>query len=195
MSAPAAKPERRSRLTPEREDELLRTVVELLSETGYEALTMDAIATRSRASKATLYRQWQDKPTLVITAMKHVHPVFTGDTDTGTLAGDLHTVARRLARKDSDLMIAMGQAVMRDPDLAEVFRELLIKPEHEAFRQIVMRAVARGELQRVPASLDLCAPMLVQQVANRPICLGLDCTEEFLVEVVDHVILPSLRHS
>ncbi len=55
----------RSRLTPEREAELYAAVLDLLREVGYDALTMDAVAARTRASKATLYRQWQGKPELV----------------------------------------------------------------------------------------------------------------------------------
>ena len=36
-------------------------VPSVLIELGYDRLTMDAVATRSRASKATLYRRWQTK--------------------------------------------------------------------------------------------------------------------------------------
>ena len=52
----------RSRLTPEREAELYAAVLDLLREVGYDALTMDAVAARTRSSKATLYRQWGSKP-------------------------------------------------------------------------------------------------------------------------------------
>jgi AcrR family transcriptional regulator len=43
-----------SRITPEREAELYEAVLDLLREAGYDGLTMDAIATRTRSSKATL---------------------------------------------------------------------------------------------------------------------------------------------
>jgi len=52
---------RRTRLSDEREAELYRAVIELVLEVGYEAMTMDAVAARSRSSKATLYRQWEGK--------------------------------------------------------------------------------------------------------------------------------------
>ncbi|MGO4429316.1 TetR family transcriptional regulator, partial [Streptomyces sp. MCAF7] len=47
---------RRSRLSPERESELYEAVMGLLTEVGYDALTMDAVAARTHSSKATLYR-------------------------------------------------------------------------------------------------------------------------------------------
>jgi AcrR family transcriptional regulator len=48
----------RPRVEGEREDEILDACVELLLEAGYDRLTMDAVAKKARASKATLYRRW-----------------------------------------------------------------------------------------------------------------------------------------
>ena len=67
-----ATPARRTRLTPERERELFTAVVDLVREQGYDALTMDAVAARTKSSKATLYRQWESKPKLVASAMRHL---------------------------------------------------------------------------------------------------------------------------
>ena len=41
---------RRTRITPEREAELYEAVLDLLREVGYDALTMDAVAARTRSS-------------------------------------------------------------------------------------------------------------------------------------------------
>ncbi|KOG46577.1 TetR family transcriptional regulator, partial [Streptomyces varsoviensis] len=37
-------------MTPERESELYHAVLDLLGEVGYDALTMDAVAARTRSS-------------------------------------------------------------------------------------------------------------------------------------------------
>ena len=65
---------RRSRITPEREAELYEAVLDLLREVGYDALTMDAVAARTRSSKATLYRQWGGKAELVARPIRHNKP-------------------------------------------------------------------------------------------------------------------------
>lgn len=190
--------ERRSRLTAEREGELYDAVIALLREVGYEALTMDAIAARARTSKATLYRQWQGKPRLVINALGHLRPVRLGGDDTGSLEGDLRSVARhlaRLAREDGALMASMGHAIMTNQDLGNMLRETLVEPERQAFEALVQRAVARGELARKPAATDYCGGILVQAVLNRPLCEGLEATEEYLVDIIDTVVLHALRHS
>src|SRR6202035_5758763 len=45
-----------SKLDPEREQAILRATLDLLAETGYECLRLDAVAAKAKASKATLYR-------------------------------------------------------------------------------------------------------------------------------------------
>ena len=59
----------RPRVEGEREDEILDATVTLLMEVGYDRLTMDAVAARAKASKATLYRRWNGKVSLVIDAL------------------------------------------------------------------------------------------------------------------------------
>src|SRR2546421_9693553 len=73
---------RRTRLTPEREGELYEAVLALLRESGYDALTMEGVAARSRSSKATLYRQWGTKPKLVAEALRHHRPFSLDNLDT-----------------------------------------------------------------------------------------------------------------
>ncbi|WTW98722.1 TetR/AcrR family transcriptional regulator [Streptomycetaceae bacterium NBC_01309] len=197
-SEQATAPERRSRLTPEREGELYDAVIALLRDVGYEALTMDAIAARAKTSKATLYRQWQGKPKLVIHALAHLRPVHLGGDDTGSLEGDLRSVARHLAglaREDGALLASMSHAVMTNHELGEMLREVLIRPERDAFDALVQRAVARGELAHKPAATDFCGGILVQAVLNRPLCDGAEATEDYLVDIIETVVLPALRHS
>ncbi|WP_436789928.1 TetR/AcrR family transcriptional regulator [Yinghuangia sp. YIM S10712] len=194
----AIKAERRTRMTPEREAELFHAVIELLREVGYDALTMDAVAARAHTSKATLYRQWQGKPKLVMHALHTLNPVFTGTDDTGSLEGDLHCAARKLAvfgETNGALLSSMDHAIIANPELGEMLRTVIITPEREAFEAIVHRAVARGELDHLPASIEHCGPILVHASMNRPLCEGLPATEEYLLSIVDTVILPSLRHS
>ena len=100
---------RRSRITPEREAELYAAVLDLLREVGYDALTMDAVAARTRSSKATLYRQWGGKPELVAKAIRHNKPGSIADIDTGSLRGDLHALTSR----EDDCTMQQNAALMR----------------------------------------------------------------------------------
>src|SRR5258707_13296304 len=65
-------PEARApRRGPERREAICEAVFELLGEVGYDRMSMDAVAARARASKATIYRGWPNKPDLVMDAFEH----------------------------------------------------------------------------------------------------------------------------
>ena len=139
----------RPRVEGEREQEILEATLEVLAEVGYDRLTMDAVAARAKASKATLYRRWNGKPELVVgRVMAH-----KGDgrvPDTGTLRGDLlaaYCGARRPQRPAGpSVLSAVVTAMGRDPEFAEVYRRDFIGPKVASSRAIFERARARGEV-------------------------------------------------
>lgn len=187
---------RRSRITPEREAELYRAVLELLREVGYDALTMDAVAARTRSSKATLYRQWGGKAELVVKAMRSQKPGGLADIDTGSLRGDLHAIVAReddcAMEQNAALMRALAMAVHMNPDLRQAFKELLVEPEMEEFRRIIRRAVDRGEVSSGNPALDYMVHMLVGAFATRTLIDDLPPTRAFLTSYIDAVVLPAL---
>ncbi|MEU1466890.1 TetR/AcrR family transcriptional regulator [Streptomyces sp. NPDC005761] len=186
----------RTRLTPERESELYAAVLDLLREVGYDALTMDAVAARTRSSKATLYRQWGSKPELVVTALRHNKPVSLGDVDTGTLRGDFHAVLSRSddcqMEKDSALMRGLSHAVHENPDLHQALRELLIEPEMTGLDILLRRAVDRGELRPENPALPYVPHMMIGAFVARQLVEDRAVDQAFLLDYVDSVILPAL---
>lgn len=187
---------RRSRITPEREAELYEAVLDLLREVGYDALTMDAVAARTRSSKATLYRQWGGKPELVAKAIRHNKPGSISDIDTGSLRGDLHAITAReddcTMQQNAALMRGLFMAVHSNPDLLRAFKELLIEPEMEEFHRVVQRAVDRGEIRADCPALDYVMHMLVGAFATRTLIDDRPPTRAFLTSYIDAVVLPAL---
>jgi AcrR family transcriptional regulator len=187
---------RRSRITPEREAELYEAVLALLREVGYDALTMDAVAARTRSSKATLYRQWGGKPELVARAIRHSKPGRTADIDTGSLRGDLRALVTReddcSMERNSALMRGLVMAVHNNPDLLRAFRELLIEPELEELRGVLLRAVDRGEIRADSPALDFVVHMMLGAFATRALIEDRPPTQDFLTSYIDAVVLPAL---
>ncbi|MFI2379055.1 TetR/AcrR family transcriptional regulator [Streptomyces sp. NPDC018964] len=187
---------RRSRITPEREAELYGAVLALLREVGYDAVTMDAVAARTRSSKATLYRQWGGKAELVVRAMRSQKHSGTAGIDTGSLRGDLHAVVSReddcVMEQNAALMRALAMAVHTNDDLRQAFKELLVEPEMEEFRRMIRRAVDRGEISPGNPALDYMVHMLVGAFATRTLIDDLPPTREFLTSYIDAVVLPAL---
>ncbi|MEU8977493.1 TetR/AcrR family transcriptional regulator [Streptomyces sp. NPDC048309] len=187
---------RRSRITPEREAELYGAVLDLLREVGYDALTMDAVAARTKSSKATLYRQWGGKAELVVRAMRHSKRVTIGDVDTGSLRGDFLALLAReddcVMEQNSALMRALAMAVHSNPDLLKAFRELLIEPEVEEMRKMLQRAVDRGEIRPGNPAMDYVLHMVIGGFAARTFIDDLPPTQEFLRKYFDAVVFPAL---
>lgn len=186
---------RRTRLTPEREGELFGAVLELLREVGYDALTMDAVAARSRCSKATLYRQWQGKPRLVAAALMHARPFSLDRLDTGSLRGDLGELSRRIGetKKDVEVLRAVAPAVHRNEDLANALREALVDPELEALRALLARAAERGEIAPDAPAHAFLPHMLMGAVLARPLIEQCEADTAYLSRYLDAVVLPLLE--
>ncbi|MGN5635337.1 TetR/AcrR family transcriptional regulator [Streptomyces sp. AC154] len=186
----------RTRLTPERESELYAAVLDLLREVGYDALTMDAVAARTRSSKATLYRQWGSKPELVVTALRRNKPVSLGDVDTGSLRGDFHAVLSRTddcqMEKDAALMRGLSHAVHDNPDLLQALRALLVEPELSGLEVLLNRALDRGELRPDNPALKYVPHMLIGAFTARQLIEDRPVDHAFLTDYVDSVILPAL---
>src|SRR4051794_41920104 len=70
--AAAAVAAARPRIEGVREQEILDAAIDVLADVGYDRLTMDAVAHRAKASKATLYRRWDSKATPLVEAIARV---------------------------------------------------------------------------------------------------------------------------
>ncbi|MFJ7271780.1 TetR/AcrR family transcriptional regulator [Streptomyces sp. NPDC099050] len=188
-------PARRSKITPEREQQLYDAVLEQLREDGYEALTMEKIAARATCGKSTLYRQWKTKPQLVAAALRADRRGTLAAVDTGTLAGDLREAARIAActsGRDTRLMQALGHAVLSDEELKAALREALVEPELASFDSIVARAVDRGELTPGHPAVEFLPAQLMGVLRIRPVLEGRFADAEYLVRFVDACLLPAL---
>jgi AcrR family transcriptional regulator len=187
----------RPRVEGEREDEILDATVELLMEVGYDRLTMDAVAKRARASKATLYRRWETKPSLVVEALVRAKSApHVSDHDTGSLRSDLLSTYCGHEGMNSAATGAMGAvitALATDPEFAEEFREKFIAPKVAISEAIYHRAQERGEI-RDDIDVELIAPSLPAILMHRAFILGILPDDATIERVVDHVILPAVQH-
>ncbi|MFF8828568.1 TetR/AcrR family transcriptional regulator [Streptomyces sp. NPDC015131] len=186
---------RRSRISPEREQELYGAVLDLLREGGYDAVTMEGVAARTKCGKATLYRQWRTKSQLVTAALdKSRCALFTG-IDTGTLAGDLRAAAVAVAARrgrDTELMEAVGQAYLQHPDLRRALRETVIEPEVAALDAMLRRGVERGEIAAGNPAVPFVAPGLLGVLRVERLFEDRLGGAEALPAYVEAVILPAL---
>ncbi len=185
----------RPRVEGERELEILAATLGVLGDVGYDRLTMDAVAAAARASKATLYRRWQSKASLVIDAIQaQKGPVV--EVDTGSLREDLlATYCSAGGLTDNSqlpVLAAVITAISRDAEFAESFRRDVVGPKQAAARVIFERARDRGEIGP-DVDLDVIAPALAGIVLHRTVLLGETPTPDLVAEVVDQIVLPAAQ--
>jgi AcrR family transcriptional regulator len=187
---------RRSKITPEREQEFYDAVLDQIRACGYEAFTMEGVAASTRCSKSTLYRQWKTKPQFVAAALRANRcPRFTG-IDTGSLAGDLRAVAQAAGewqgRDNTHLLQALGNAVMQDKELQQALREALVEPEVASLKEMIQRAVDRGEVAADHPALEFIPAQLLGVLRVRPVLEGQYADAAYLTQFVEAVVIPAL---
>src|ERR1700733_6797392 len=86
------------------ENALLDAAWEELRSAGYAQLTMERVADRAGTSRAVIYRRWRSRHELVIAAMRHHQPLYSGGVpDTGALRSDVVSVLRRASGRISTI--------------------------------------------------------------------------------------------
>jgi AcrR family transcriptional regulator len=183
----------RPRIEGVRETQILEATLEVLADVGYDRLTMDAVAARAKASKATLYRRWNTKVRLVIEALQASKgPIMVPDT--GSLRDDLLQLFCGMGGLADEEAVALFASVLtavgRDRDFADAFRREVVGPKIAASKQVWERAVARGEV-RADADLSLLEPALAGIVLHRVFLIGERPTEELIARVIDQIIMPA----
>lgn len=187
----------RPRVEGDREAEILDAALAVLADVGYDRLTMDAVAAKARASKATLYRRWQDKNTLIIEALLVRKGESPPPPDTGSLRGDLVSAFCGMGgltdHAEMAILGAVVTAIGRDEAFAERFRRDFIGPKAANGRVIFERAQDRGEIGP-DVELDLIVAALPGIVLHRAFLLGEQPTNELVTRVIDQIVLPAVTY-
>ncbi|MFI7618166.1 TetR/AcrR family transcriptional regulator [Nonomuraea terrae] len=166
------------------------TIAEL-SEVGYAALRVDAVARRAGVNKTTIYRRWGDKVGLVSTALIERRGQLVPPADTGSLRGDLVELLKeiRLGLKVpwvAALLREAGPRTAASTDLYELL-DMFWPARFKVSGVIFERAVERGEL---PAGAD---PGFLLEMISGPLyfhwlMLGHPLDDAFLERVAGFVL-------
>lgn len=187
----------RPRVAGDRELEILEATLDVLADVGYDRLTMDAVATKARASKATLYRRWSGKSSLVLDALLKDKDQPT-PVDTGSFRDDLVQSYCQMSGEGGQRQVSIFtnvlSAISRDPEFAAEFRCRFVGPKEAMAREIYERAKARGEI-RADLDVDLFGPAIAGIVLHRLYILGEQPTEDLITRVVDEIVVPAATTS
>lgn len=181
-----------------RDGAILDAAIEILAETGYEGMTMDMVAVRAKAGKATVYRRWASKADMVVDAvarMKRDQVDLDNLPDTGSLRGDLLALFKPQPLEETErklrAMAGMTAMLSQHPALSDTAHDALVAPWVEANLTLMRRAVARGEIS-ADADIATVAQVTPSMGAYRSLVQRLPFDREFLISMVDGLVLPAL---
>jgi AcrR family transcriptional regulator len=181
----------------ERESELLATTLRQLQEHGYDRLTVEAVATEARSSKATMYRRWPTKAQLVLAAFIEGTRVDEVPPHTGSLRGDLIRIGTSVCQQSCEhasTMRAVLNELTHNADLSEAFQQEFVRQRSLVFDEVIADAVARGEIDAEAVNDDF-HDLLAGYLVFRGLVSGRPPTEETVRALVDEVLLPSLTRN
>ncbi len=171
---------------------ILAAALELLTETGYPALTVEAIAARAGVGKQTIYRWWRGKGAVILDALADDMPEVIALPDTGDLRADLRQVLRATVAEFADPRLsATTRAVtietLADEDLAAQARDRLLRPQLNAVRVRLEAAREAGQV-RPDAPLDLVVELLFGPLYHRWLLRNGPLTDDYADGIVDLVV-------
>ncbi len=182
-----------------RDAAILDASLDVLAEVGYDGMTMDVVAARAKAGKGTVYRRWSSKAEMVLDAvarMEDNEADLERLPDTGTLRGDLVAMIRPSSLVESErrlkVMAGLASMMSRHQELAEAGNAAVVEPWVGALRVLMQRAADCGE---IPASADVEAvsQVIPSMAAYRVFIQRKPFDRDFLVSLIDGVVLPALR--
>lgn len=169
---------------------VLAAALTVLADEGLAGFTMEAVARRAGASKATLYRRWSSTGALLVEAMDGTfRPLPAPDTgnvrtDVAALLDDFVDVVEHTPFPK--LLAAFMDAAERDPALATLHADLT-RRRREPMLEVLRRAQARGEVA-ADADLELLTDLLTAPLFYRRFVAHRPIPEGFIDEVIDRVL-------
>jgi AcrR family transcriptional regulator len=135
---------------------ILSAAYEAMADSGFAALSIEGIARRAGASKATVYRWWPNKAAVVLEAVQehtHGYPRFRHSGDTrADLIDELRGVVRFYASPAGGALLDLIAQSRFDPDLAQALRDRFIMARRAETTEVLRAGVASGQLR---ADLDV----------------------------------------
>jgi AcrR family transcriptional regulator len=164
--------------------------VEVLAERGPAGFTVDAVAARAGCGKATIYRRWPSRASLLLDTA-HRMGLEPALVDTGSLRDDLVQIMAQLGTKLRDtaagriLPGVIAEAAV-NPEMREVLGRF-IRDRRSRPRQAVQRGVDRGELPP-DTDVELLLDVLGGTVFYREMVSGEPADEAFVERLVDRLL-------
>ena len=170
---------------------IIDATLELLAEGGFQAATVDAIASEAGVGRNTIYRRWASKEDLLADALRELTVEVAADGGEDVYARLLVWI-RDFARLFADplfgrILPAVLGELQRNPGFARVYADRVVRPRRQALVAALAAAAERGSL-REDADVEQIADLLAGPPFLRLLPLGLPpITERYAEELLETI--------
>lgn len=176
---------------------ILKAAYQILRESGFAGFTVEGVAARAGAGKATIYRWWQTKGTLAIEAfLVAVAPRMDAVEHSASALADLrrqvHVAATLYRGRVGQLLrelIALGQ---EDSETNRALRSDFVEPRRQAALQLLRRAQSAGEID-AHTDIEVLADALWGPIFHRLLVSRMPLDRGFIDKLLDLVLGGALR--
>jgi AcrR family transcriptional regulator len=188
---PVARAPGRPRSTASR-TAILKAAYQILRERGFAGFTVEGVAARAGAGKATIYRWWQSKGTLAIEAfLLAIAPRMDAVPQTHSATADLrrqvHVAAMLYRGRVGQLLrelIALGQ---EDSETSRALRSDFVEPRRQAALGLLKRAQTTGEIG-ADTDIEVLADALWGPIFHRLLVSRMPLDRGFIDKLLDLVL-------
>jgi AcrR family transcriptional regulator len=173
----------------------MRAALAVLADRGMPGFSIEAVAQQAGASKATIYRHWKSRESLLVDAMELVSQPLPLPA-TGQLRADLIDILTRLEslfrrQPFPRLLAAFVDAAERDPALKSLHFSLTER-RREPLRLTFTDAALRGEISPT-TDIELAIDLLVGPMFYRRFIAHRPFPPEYTSAIVDSVLSAMAR--
>lgn len=169
----------------EAEKAVLDAAYDLLLHEGLEATTVEAIANKAKVSKATIYKWWPNRASVIMSAFlreaRGALP-YPEELEPENIVERLQTMAMEFHGAIGSMICALIAEGQSDPEIAQAFREGYIFARRKQGVELVKRAIAKKLIR--PADPDVVLDLLYAPLYYRLLVGHQPLSEAFVREHV-----------
>ena len=188
QQASAIGPRRGRSRSPESQKKILAATAELLSEGGFQTVTMEAVAARAGVAKTTLYRWWPNRAALALDCvsarMTPIAPSPSAGSYRKRFQRQLKATIHLLNGRQGQSILALIGAKQTDPSLGHAYSEQIARPRRARTRKMAQQAIQAGELA-AGTDPDLFLDAIYGPLYYRKVVSGEPVTDDFINRIVD----------
>ncbi|WP_310829017.1 TetR/AcrR family transcriptional regulator [Paenibacillus pedocola] len=180
-----------------RDAKILEATIDILAEAGFDGMTMDMVAARAKAGKATMYRRWSSKAELVrdaLTWMNRNHLELDLLPDTGNLQSDLLALLKPQSIEEGErklrVLAGLGSFFSQNPELVNGG---IFEPWAVVNRELMHRAAGRGEIS-THADIEMACQVITSMASYRGLVQRKTFDKHFYTSLIDVILLPALKN-